>query len=97
MFFVKFREYRGAKSLGFHTWKEARRFTKIQSVVSEKCNLRLNQMAFAAFRSYQEACQEKRQRAFSALIFNERWSLRWGLAMVRENVIISREEWQKAC
>ena len=66
-------------------------------MVSEKCDLRLNRMTFAAFRSYQEACQEKRQRAFSALIFNERWSLHRGLAMVRENVILAQEEWQRAC
>ena len=97
MFFIKFREYRGAKSLGLQTWKEARSLTQIQQVVRERCDLRLNRATFAAFRAFQEACQEKRQRAFSALILNERWSLRRGFAMVCENVAIAREEWQSAC
>ena len=61
MFFIKFIEHRGAKKLGLHCFKEAKRLTDAYTMIKVSQARRSNVEAFEALKYYtMEYCKEKR-------------------------------------
>ena len=75
MFFIKFLEYRGAKLLGIEAFKSAKRLTYIYKSVEFKRAETLKQKVNSALKEYTlNYCKLKREKAFSAMIFSEKWA-----------------------
>ena len=74
MFFVKFLEYRGAKRLGLETWREAKIITEKIYQVEKTRATNLIKESFEGLKLYTlYLCKVKREKAFQAFIFSEKW------------------------
>ena len=93
MFFIKFLEYRGAKLLGIHAFKEAKRLTDIYTKIDKKQNSTLTKQSFDALKNYTlDYCKLKREKAFSALIFSEKWAQKRCLSMLKFSIEQARTD-----
>ena len=86
MFFVKFVEMRAAKVYAMQTLKESIGNTRKIEKVEAMSKHRMVAQVFASIKGYTLVyCKRKRELAFSAMIFSDKWAVKRGMLMLQDH------------